>query len=224
MGGRRAGFVSAIVVSACAFAIGCGSDGADEPSSASPGGTLTARQYAELERMYSAMVPLDKLADNDDARSLRKVTAGTARACRQVDQTDPLLAAMVDGCERTMANMAAFGDFDCSTEQKCNELMASFVATMRDLLDTLHESKPIVEREVGDPACRDALLTPEQTEALKETVDAFDSFAAAARSGNASELESTGAEVEKALAAMDEVPSARAQFQEFRRACRPVES
>lgn len=214
----RAIHAAAVAMLVCAVAIGCGSD---EPASKSSG-TLTPTQYAEIERMYRAMVPLDGLADNDDARSIRRVATGTARACRQVDQTDPLLATMVDGCQRITANLAGLTRLDCTNEQNCGELMTSYVATMRDLLEALRRSERVVEQEVGAPACRDALLTPDQTEALEKAVDAFDRFNAAAQSGDADQLERTGAEVEQALAAMDESPSAREQLQTFRRACRPV--
>lgn len=224
MRGRE--ILAAVAVTTCALAIGCGSDGTDEPSpgSPSPNSTLTAKQYAELERMYLAMLPLDSLADNSDARSLRHLTRGTARACRQVDRTDPLLAAMVEGCERIVGRLAAFDTPDCATKQECDALLEKFSAALRDLLDTLRETEPIVEREVGDQACRDALLVPEQMPSLERAVDAFDRFADAVTSGDAEAVETTGADVDEALAALDKAPSTKEQLQTFRRDCKPVAS
>ncbi len=172
--------------------------------------------------MYLEMVPVDGLADNDDARSLRRAVRTAVRGCRQIDRSDPLLAAMVDGCEQLLGRVAALADLDCTTARECTELMEKVSTTMRDLIETLHKMEPVVEREVGDPACRDALLTPDQTELLEELADAFDRFSKAVESGDAAAVTTIGAEIDEAAAAMENSPSIKQQLKTFRRDCKPV--
>lgn len=215
-GGVVHGTVAALI---CAAAVGCGSD---DSASQSSNTTLTARQYAELERLYRAQVPLDRMVGSDDPDTTRRLLAGTARSCRQVDKSDPLLAAVVSGCEQLAKNMAALGDFDCATEKACNKLMASFTTTMRQLLETLQRSEPIIDQGISDDACRDALLIPEEIEVLEESVDALQRFNDAAQAGEVDTLEAAGEDVDKALAGFDEIPSAKDQLRDFRAACRPT--
>jgi hypothetical protein len=205
----------------CAIAVGCGSD---DSASQSSNSTLTPKQYTELERMYLVMAPADGLADNDDARSLRRAVRIAVRGCRQIDRSDPLLAAMVDGCEQLLGRFAAIADLDCTTARECTEMVEEISTTMRDLIETLHEMEPVVEREVGDPECRDALLTPDQTELLEKLADAFDRFSKAVTSGDADAVTTTGAEIDKVAAAMDDSPSIKQQLKTFRRDCKPVTS
>ncbi|HYI80535.1 MAG TPA: hypothetical protein VEW67_06720 [Thermoleophilaceae bacterium] len=52
---------AAVAALICAIAVGCG---ADNSASQSSNSTLTAKQYAELERIYLEMVPVDRLVDS----------------------------------------------------------------------------------------------------------------------------------------------------------------
>jgi hypothetical protein len=84
--------------------------------------------------------------------------------------------------------------------------------------------QPVIEREVGDPECRDALLTPDQTASLEKLAAAFDRFSRAIESGNADAVTTAGTEVDEAVASMDDAPSIKQQLKTFRRDCKPVAS
>jgi hypothetical protein len=217
----RAFHAAGVVALICLFAVGCGSD---DPGDQSSGTSLTAHQYAELERLYRAQVPLDRLVGSSDPDDMRRLLTGTKRSCQQVDKSDPLLAAVVHGCEELATNMAALGNLDCATPKECNELMASLTTTMQSMLDALRRSQPIIERDVSDEACRDALVIPEEREVLEEVVDALQRFDDAMRSDDIDELEAAGADVDETLKGFDDTPSAKEQLRDFRAACRSAGS
>lgn len=210
----RGGSIAAVGAVLCALVAGCGSD---ESS-----GTLTAKQFDELERLYLAMIPLEDLADNADAQSLRRVTRGTARACRRVDRSDPLLAAMVENCQRMTASLAALQGSGCTTERDCNAQVEASTAAAVELLAALNGMKPVVEREISDQACRDALSMPDRTARLERAVDAIDRLQKAARSGDPDALQAAIAEAEAAQAELQQARTIKQELRAFRAACRPV--
>ncbi len=131
---------------------------------------------------------------------------------------------MVSGCVQLAESLAALGDLDCATAEECSELLASFTTTMERLHETLERSQPTIEREVSDGACRNALIIPEEREALEDVVDALRRFDDAIRSGDVDMLEAAGGDVDEAIAAFDETPSAKELLRNLRAACRPVAS
>jgi hypothetical protein len=197
---------------------GCGSDQTDESVPSATSDVLTANQYVQLERLHRAQLPSD--GAKSDQRSIRR----TIRSCREVDASDELLAAVVDGCERSLKAFASLDKRDCTTQEQCIALISDSAAAIDDLLATVDENAPIIERHVSDQECRDVLLSREQASALSEASEAFKDFVEIAKSGNAEQLATAQAELKQATIELDRAPSSREMFRRFQQACRPAAS
>jgi hypothetical protein len=212
------GSAASVVTIVCALVTGCGSDGTDEPGPSAPSGALTARQYSQLERLYRTQLPFDR------AGSDRKSIRHTIRGCREVDASDELLAAVVDGCEQLMGAFAGLMKRDCKTQEECIALISDGAILIDRLLATVEENTPVIERHVSDQECRDVLLSREQAAALEQASEAFKNFVEVANSGDLPQLATAQAEMGQATAALDRAPSSREMLRRFQRACRPVAS
>lgn len=214
LGGRPAGAACAVAV-VSVLATGCGSDSADESSTpvSAPSGELTARQYVQLERLHRSQI--DRKESNE--ASIRR----TIRACRRMDTNDELLAAVVDGCERSMKALASLMKRDCTTQEQCIALMSDSATLIDDLLATLDENAPVIERHVSDQACRDVLLSREQVAALDELSEAFKDFVEIVEGGDPDQIATAQADMQQASAGLDEAPSGREMYGRFKQACRP---
>ena len=210
--------VAATFVCAATLA-GCGSDGGGAETDARP--PLSRAQYAQIYRLYRAQLPLDRANDAEDPTEIRRAARKAARSCRAIDHRDPLLAALVDGCERSMSTLAELANLDCQTERECTKLMNDTADVMDDLATTVRSNEPVFEREVPDEACRKALTAPESVDAGAEYADAIRAANAAIESGDPDKIKTTTAELENASAALDATPSARETLEDFRAACGP---
>jgi hypothetical protein len=225
----RGTFVAAVVSVACALAVGCGSDAdngsdapVDESTTVSAEPTLTRKQFSELEQLYRAIVPLERSANRAGPESSHRFNAEMARACRQIDRRDPLLAAMDDACQRTVDSVAALAGLDCDTLASCEALMTETAESLRELLAAMRKLEPVVEREVANAACRDVLLAPDQTAIFEEAADALDGLIEAVDASDPDAIEGANADVQAAFAAIDDGPSARDELRLFRASCRPA--
>lgn len=219
----------AVVLAAVALASGCGSSGdAGEASGAEratdaareAGSGLSQHQYDELEEMLVAMLPLDEVAGTTDPKAIRARLAEAAAACGEVDRRDPLLAAMVDGCERTFA---AFGSsaMDCSTAAVCGRAMASVADAMDELATTVRENQPTIARAVPAGPCLDVLLSAEEVETAEAAVPVFRRAAKAIASGDPAAIAAVEDDMADVEARESELPSVREELRGFRRHCRP---
>lgn len=218
-----------LLAAMAALAMGCGSsDGSDGEGNSTvatvstyeTASGLSQPQYEALEELLVAILPLDKIDVTKDLEKAQRVLDEAAAACSDVDRGDPLLAAMVDGCERTLATLAAL-DPDCSSASQCGQAMGSLAEAVDDLARTARANQPTIARAVSRPACREALLSSEVLEVAEFSVPVYRQAADAI--GNADQ--EAYAALEDDMAAIDTrseaLPSQRQELERFRRNCRP---
>jgi hypothetical protein len=218
-----------LVAGLAALAIGCGSsDEADREGDSTVAAVsahdtasgLSRRQYDALEELMVAMVPLDETDGPQDQGKTQRALDDVAAACSEVDRGDPLLAAMVDGCERILGSLAA-ADPDCSSASRCAAVFRSLADAMGDLARTARKNQPTIDRGVSDAHCRQAMLSTEATEVAELAASVY------RRAGDAVENadQDAYADLEDDMAALEErsdaLPSQRQQLERFRRYCLP---
>ena len=212
-----------------ALAVGCGSSDDSAGEGGSTAATVSAQdtrsglsqpQYDALEELLLAMLPLDEIEAATNLEKAQRVLDDAVAVCSDVDRSDPLLAAMVDGCEGTLATVAAV-DPDCTSASQCEQVMRSLGETMGDLARTIRANQPTIERAVSSPACRETMRAAEGLEVAELSASVYQQAADAI--GNADQQ--AFADLEDDMAAIDArneaLPSQRQQLERFRRDCRP---
>jgi hypothetical protein len=213
--------VAAIALASVVLAGGCGSGGSGgsdgEPSDDAQQLTLTPHQYREIERMYRAQLPFGAQGTDQVAATRQAI-----RGCREMDRSDPLLAALVDSCEELIESLAGLTRQDCATVRQCTALMSATATVFDRLLAAVDESRPIVERVVASRACRDVLLSNEHVPALERASDVFKRVADAFKSGEPQRIAAVEDGLTGMTADLENVPSAREMLRRFQRDCRPT--
>jgi hypothetical protein len=215
-----------VVVAAMTLAIGCGSDDSEEASTAAkvePAATqsgLSQQQFDELEQLLVSMLPLDEIDVTKNPAKARSVLDDAAEACAQVAGDDALLAAMVDGCERTMATLASTSP-DCTSAKECGQALSDLADTVDELISTVRDNEPTIAAAVTDDDCEEVLLSAEQVDAFEPAVPVYRRAAAAISSEDPAAYAGIEQDMTELQASLDDVPTNREQLEQFRRSCRP---
>lgn len=215
---------------ALAFAVsGCGSDGGDGASPSGdegrPGATqrLTPAQYAALEDVYEAALPLDELRQTEQPASRSKLSSMAEPivvACERLDGDEQPLRELRESCLasiRLLLAQPAAGE--CGTAESCQAAIEETRAAIRAMVNASRAADRAVDATANSPACKRALRTPQVAYAYYRRLDArLRAVGEALRSGSAAEVRAAAA----ALAHVDgdEVPSARQSLNRFRAGCR----
>lgn len=191
---------------------GCGDS--ESPES---GVQLSKGQFQQIERLYRVQLATEQMEDaGESRRALKKI----ARACAAVDDSDPLLAAVVNGCGEMTRFGVSLADSECDSASACEKTLSAAAAKTEELIDTMRQNERTIDDLLGDSRCSQALDTPQEIFAAFETLRrAFREMAAAMESGDdalMSEATATLAQGEKDL---DSAPSATALLDRFREAC-----
>jgi hypothetical protein len=221
------------VVAVGLTAAGCGSEKAAQPSGSdraestqaalTPADTrsgLTETQFEELEQMLVAMLPLDDLDEDVGTEKADRVLEDITAACSGVDRKDPLLEAMVDGCEEAVERLAAT-DTDCDSADECGEAMLDLADMLEDIARTVRENRPTIARAVSDRRCREVMSDSEELAVFEQAVPLYRRMAAAISSGDQAAYRATMRDLEPIEARSDALPSGRDRLRQFRRVCRP---
>ncbi len=215
-----------VVVAATTLAIGCGSDGSEEastPEKIEPAATrsgLSQQQFDELEQLLVSMLPLDDIDVTKDPAKAQSVLDDAAKACTQVDSDDALLAAMVDGCERTLATLASTSP-DCSTADECGQALSDLADTVDELISTVRENQPTIAAAVTDDGCEEVLLSSEQVDAFEPAAPVYRRAGAAISAEDPAAFAGIEQDMAKVQGSLNELPTNREQLAQFRRSCRP---
>lgn len=166
------------------------------------------------------MLPLDEIDASKSPEKAQRVLDDAAAVCSSVNRKDPLLAAMVDGCERTLATVAAV-DPNCASADQCQQAMRSLGESMDELVRTVRKNQPTIERAVSNAACRETMLAGEAIEVAELSASVYRQAADAIGAADQDAL----TDLEDDMAAIDArneaLPSQRQQLERFRRDCRP---
>lgn len=201
-----------LVVLALAQA-GCGS----ETESQEPRQQLSSDQFRQIERLYRVQVEAEKMEDRGRERqALQKM----AKACAAVDDSDPLLAAAVDGCGEFAQFALSLSSFRCDIPSDCARQLRVAASTMDDLVDTLRHSERTINRLLGETGCSEALDTPREFFVAFHTAGrALRDMAAAIDSGDDVLVNEAANGLERAEKDLDGLPSAAVLLERFREAC-----
>ena len=124
---------------------------------------LTAAQFAAIERVFVAALPMDEFRTSDTVAQskLEAATKAVLRACGRLSTRDPLLRALRAGCpavsdftEATTA-VGACSDAACLTDA-----ITSARAALRRGISGSRASDRVVNATHLAPRCKRALVTP----------------------------------------------------------------
>ena len=192
---------------------GCGS----ETESQEPRQRLSNTQFRELERLYLVQVEAEKLEDEGrDGQALRR----TAKACADVDDSDPLVAVAVNGCREIVRLTLSMDESKCDTRSDCVQQLRGTATKTDDIVDTLRQNERALNRILGEGDCREALATPRDFVTIFDTLSrALRDMATAIESGDDALLNDAANDLERAEKDLEDAPSATALLARFREAC-----
>lgn len=209
---------------------GCGGDGDKGGSSPSTGdaqtarssGALSSEQYAAIERVYEAAVPLDELRATDRPPSQARVQTlarPLVAACDGLDSADELLSALREACLATARFLFASVDpANCSAVDTCERGFTKARAAARAVVSSSRASDRAVDSTQIPAACRRALRTPQVGYRYHRQLDArLGRLIEALRARSPADARSASA----ALARLggDRVPTGRESLSKFRAGC-----
>lgn len=192
---------------------GCGS----ETESQEPRQGLSNTQFREIERLYRVQVEAEKMEDKGrDRQALQK----TAKACAAVDDSDPLLAAMVNGCGELARFALSLASSKCDTPSGCARQLGVAATRMDDLVDTLRQNERTIDRLLGENGCSETLDAPREFFVVFHTASrALRDMAAAIESGDDVLVDEAVNGLERAEKDLESLPSAATFLERFREAC-----
>jgi hypothetical protein len=185
---------------------------------------LTAAQFAAIERVYVAALPLDAFRTSDTA-PLSKVDAATQaviRACGKLSAHDPLLRALRAGCPaiseftEAVTAVAACSDAACLTQA-----LESARAALRRGVSGSRVSDRAINATHLARRCKRALLTAPRAYAVYDELDAaLETLEHALASASADDLTAAEAALARAEKDSNSLPTAKRSLQLLRSGCR----
>jgi hypothetical protein len=192
---------------------GCGSDSQSQES----GAQLSKSQLRQLERLYEVQVASEKMMDGGmDRRALERI----ARGCAAVDDGDPLLAIVVNGCGEATRFAISLASSDCDSASDCTRMLRTSASETDELARTIRRDARRIADLLGDTACTDALTAPRELDVAFETLGrALREMATAIESGDDALMRDATESLEQGEQDLEKIPSATALLERFREAC-----
>lgn len=184
---------------------------------------LTAAQFAAIERVYVAALPLDsfRTTESPSQSAVDAATRGALRACLKLSTRDPLLRALRAGCP-------AISDFTKATTAvaKCSDAacltraLAAARTALRRGINGSRTSDRAVDATHLPRRCKQALVTPPKGYAAYDELDvAFRKLQHALATSSAADLSAAEAALARADKASNSLPTAKRSLQLLRSGC-----
>ena len=184
---------------------------------------LSSAQYAAIERVYVAALPLDNLNRPGASPTPAEVKAASRRilgACEALMRRDPLLGVIRASCPaaaRYIDATVAIGA--CASAEDCSDALREGLSSLEQVVATSRVSDRAVRLTRLSRACERALVTPRTGYTLyRQTATALRMALRALASGSDDAI----IEALTALGAIDQrsVPTARQMLRRLRSGCR----
>lgn len=185
---------------------------------------MSTAQFAAIERVYLAALPLDKFR-KADAGSLSAANAASRKAlnaCLKLSTTDPLLRALRAGCPALADLSQETAGLDSCTQAAClKRVLSATRAKLRQARDGSRVSDRGVHATRLAKACKHVLLTPRSSYVAYDEYDkGFAKLAHAVDAGSQSELEAAQRLLNAAAKQSAKAPSVKTSLRRLRADCR----
>jgi hypothetical protein len=185
---------------------------------------LSAAQFAALERVFVAAVPLDRLQRSEAApqSKLEAASKKFVRTCNTLSTSDPLLRAMRAGCPAITELTKVTGDIDACSDAACvRRAIKSTRAAMRRVVRGSRTSDRAVNATHLPAGCKRALLSPPGSYPAYDQEDAaLGKLDHALVTGSAHKPHAAQAALTRAEKAGNRLPTAKRLLALFRSSCR----
>lgn len=184
--------------------------------------SLSAKQFAAVERVYIAMLPLDDVNESTPEAELNATMDATVRACFKLSKRDPLLRAMRVGCPAISEFPEALAAYNTCLAIPCLKLaVKSARAAMRRMISSSRINDRAVKATHLPARCKRALLTsPEDYAQVAKTEEALATLQRGLTTGSLDELAAGEEALNRALMEDTSSLTAKQILQRFRSACR----
>jgi hypothetical protein len=220
----RVGVTCALALAVIAAASAAGSVPTDRTAGLASIQRLTPAQFAAMERVFVAALPLDKLQKSDTAPQSKLDAAANAvvRACNRLSTRDPLLRAMRAGCPAITDLNKATRDLGACSDAAClRRAITSARAAMRRGVSGSRVSDRAVNATHLSARCKRALVAPPKSYAAYDQLDAaLGKLDHALVSGSVDELAAAEAALTRAEKVGNDLPTAKRLLALFRSGCR----
>jgi hypothetical protein len=226
-GAPRVRRVIASALALAAFALPSGSAAATPKDSTAQLASihrLTPSEFAAIERVYVAALPLDDFRTSKTPPQSKLDAAGRAvvRACRKLSTRDPLLRALRAGCPATIEFTEATKALDACSDATClKRALTSARGTLRRAVSGSHATDRAINATHLARRCKRALVTPpEGYTAYKQLDTGLGKLRHALDTGSSDDLAAAEAALARAEKAANRLPTSRRSLQLLRSDCR----
>jgi hypothetical protein len=191
---------------------GCGT----ESESQGPA-QLPDSQLRQIERLYRVQIDAEKIIEQGEGR---RAVKETSKACAAVDESDPLLAAVVNGCGELTQLALSLSDPKCDSAPSCARFFRLTAIDADELVKKLRQSERTITDLLDGDSCADALVAPRDFVVTFETMGgALREMGTAIETGNDARGRDAAKKLETAVRDLEATPSARELLDRFREAC-----
>ena len=185
---------------------------------------LSAAQFAAIERVYVAALPLDTLSDGGPPSQAQadRVTRKAVSACLKLSTKDPLLRALRAGCPAISALTQVTVDLgECSSAACLRSALGRARSALRKAVSGSRTSDRAVNATRLPAACKRPLVTPAKGYAVYRELDgALAKLQHALSTGSASDLAAAQAALDAADRHSSSLPTAKTSLRQLRASCR----
>jgi hypothetical protein len=215
---------SALALAALAVPSGAAAVPTGTPAQLASIHRLTATQFAAIERIYIAALPLDQFRTSETVpqSKLDAAARGVLRACRRLSTRDPLLRVLRTGCPSTVEFTEATKTLSSCFDATClKRALKSTRATLRRSISGSHAMDRAIHATHLPRRCKQTLATPPSGYAAYRQLDAaLGKLERALDTGSPDDLAAAEAALARAEKAGNRLPTSKRSLQLLRSDCR----
>jgi hypothetical protein len=183
---------------------------------------LTGAEFAAIERVFVAALPLDKLGDDSKPSEIEAATSKAHNACLKLSTRDPLLRALRAGCPALSAFTEVNAEVGACSDAAC---LKRALGRARTALGKAVSGNRTSDRGVNATrlaaGCKRALVSPAASYVVYDKFDAaFAKLQDALTTGSADDLDAAEAALAAADKRADDLPTVKRSLQLLRAGCR----